>query len=80
MPLPLSKKQKLKNEIAKGDWKKALGIAKSFTIEFNKDEQRILQISHECWDNQSRINFYSGMGVDVDKTKAQAIHLLENYK
>jgi len=78
--LPLSKKQKLKNAITENDWKKALGIAKGFTIEFDKEQQRIIQIAHESYDNESRVNFYKGMGVDVDKNKRQALKLLKEYK
>jgi len=76
----VSKKQKLKNEIASGDWKKALSIANGFTIEFNKEQQRVLQIAHECWENKSRTNFYKGMGVDVEGNKKQAILLLKKYE
>lgn len=76
----ISKKQQLKNAIESKDWKKALSIAKGFRIEFNPEQQRVLQIAHETIDNQSRINFYSKMGVDIDNNTKEALQLLKKYK
>ena len=76
----ITKKQKLKNAIAEMNWQKALNIAKGFFLEFTKDEQRILQIAHETFYNESRTNFYTGMGIDVDNNHKQAIKILKKYK
>ena len=76
----ITKKQQLKNAISDENWKKALGIAKGFIIEFNTEQQRILQIAHESFDDNSRKNFYKLMGVDVEKNQEQAIAILKKYK
>ena len=76
----VTKKQQLKNAIANSEWKKALGIAKGFIIEFNSEQQRILQIAHESYDDNSRKNFYKLMGVDVEENQKQAIAILKKYK
>lgn len=76
----ITKKQKLKNAIADNDWKRALSISKGFTIEFNPEQQRVLQIAHETIDNESRVRFYTGMGVNVEENNKQAIALLKKYK
>ena len=76
----ITKKQQLKNAIKDKDWKKALSIAKIFRIEFKPEQQRIIQIANECYDNPSRTNSYKGMGVDVKENQDKAIKLLKQYK
>ena len=76
----ITKKQQLKNAIADENWKKALSISKGFFIEFNPEQQRILQIAHESYDDNSRKNFYKLMGVDVEENQKQAIKILKKYK
>lgn len=76
----VTKKQKLKDAIAQGDIKKALSIAKGFYLEFNEEEQRNLQIAHECFENPARKKFYAGIGTDVEKCEKQSIEILKRYK
>lgn len=76
----ITKKQKLKKAISDKDWKSALSIAKVFTIEFNTDEQRVLQIAHETIYNDSREKFYESMSVDIKENNKQALVILKKYK
>lgn len=74
----ITKKEELLNAIANNDTITALRIAKDFRIDFNKDQQRVLQIAHECND-AFKANFYKGLGIDVKQNQADAQELLNQY-
>jgi hypothetical protein len=61
--------------LKKGDLKKALKLAKTFDITYNKEEVGILEIAYETFSN--RESFYKQIGVDIDLNKQKAIQLLE---
>jgi hypothetical protein len=61
--------------LKKGDFKKALKLAKTFDITYNKEEVGILEIAYEILSN--RESFYKQLGVDTDLNKQKAIQLLE---
>jgi hypothetical protein len=69
--MEISKKEKVIKAVKAENWKVALSIAKNFTREFNKNEQRTLQIAAECMSGHTQ--FYSQMGIDtiseVEKSK-----------
>lgn len=76
--LLISKKQQLAEAIAFKDWKVALSIARSFVRDFTKEEQRIIQIANECKD-QSRMNFYIALGVNIQENNNKAINVLKSW-
>ncbi len=43
----VTKRQEVLNAVEAGDYKKALSIAKGFTVDFDKEEQRVIQIAYE---------------------------------
>lgn len=60
----ISKKQQLLNAIASNNLPLALRIAKDFTIDFDADQRRTLQIAHESQD-PSKAKFYTSLGINV---------------
>jgi hypothetical protein len=74
----ITKKEKLKSAIEKGDHKEALSIARGFRREFNPDQQRILQIAYESITGKE--NFYRSLGIDVEENMKLALELLKDYK
>jgi hypothetical protein len=61
--------------LKKGDFKKALKLAKTFDITYNKEEVGILEIAYETFSNKE--SFYKQIGVDIDLNKQKAFQLLE---
>lgn len=59
----------------KGDFKKALKLAKTFDITYNKEEVGILEIAYETV--SGRESFYKQIGVDTDLNKQKALQLLD---
>jgi len=72
-----SKKEILLNFIKVKDYKKALKIAKSFFVEFNKEQQRIIQIAYECLSGKERN--YLQLNIDTEYIKLSAINLMDAY-
>lgn len=72
-----SKKQKLLKLIAEKAYKKALVIAKKFYIDFNKEEQRTLQIASETISGYGNIYEQIGISTKIEIEKAKII--LDNY-
>ena len=72
-----SKKQQVKNLVASGDIKGALAIAKGFKIEFDKEQQRTVQIAYEILTGKEK--FYIQLGVDTEKVKQDAIRIMYDY-
>jgi len=75
----VTKKEQLKDHIAKGNIKKALNIAKTFRREFNKVEQRHLQIANETINDKSRRAFYKSLGIDWKNSLSISTIILKNY-
>ena len=60
--------------VAAGDYKKALGIAKGFKIGFTKEEQSIMTRAHECMVHPG---FYSQMGIDEANAIEAGIEIIK---
>lgn len=75
----ITKKQQLLNAIESDNFPLALRIAKDFIIDFSPEQQRILQIAHECQD-PSKARFYSALKIDVAQCKTTAAALLQQFK
>lgn len=73
----VTKRQDVINAVKAGDYKKALSIAKTFTIDFDKDEQRIIQIAYEtlC----GRDSMYKMLKIDTNQMVEDAKKLVENF-
>ena len=63
----------VKELVAAGDYKKALGIAKGFKIGFTKKEQDIMIRAHECMVHPG---FYSQLGFDEAQLIDDGIELV----
>ena len=74
----ITKKEELLKAIAANDINAALRIAKDFRIDFNKDQQRILQIAHESNDI-AKARFYTGLGINIHENNSNAHQLLKKY-
>lgn len=72
-----AKKNQLINSFSKGDIKKALKIAKGFSREFNKDQQRSIQIAYECLTGKE--SYYQQLGINTNQEKEKAKTLLSVY-
>lgn len=79
MATDISKKDQLLMAIKDSNWKKALGIAKSFRRDFNDEEEKVIQIAHETFSSESRTNFYKGLGLDTKECLNKAIEALEKW-
>ncbi|WP_428661916.1 hypothetical protein [Runella sp.] len=73
-----TKKEQLLQAISADNIPAALRIAKDFTKDFTKDEQRILQIAHECND-ASKAHYYTQLGINVYANNVVALELLNSY-
>lgn len=60
--------------VAKGNYKKALSIAKGFKIGFTKEEQSTMTRAHEC---MVYPGFYSQLGIDEAQAIAEGIELIK---
>lgn len=58
-----TKKQQVTDYLKKNDLKNALRIAKTFTIELNKDQQRSVQIAYESLTGKA--SYYQQLGIDT---------------
>ena len=61
--------------LKKGDFRRALKLAKTFDITYNKEEVSILEIAYETI--SGREIFYKQIGVDIDLNKQKALQLLD---
>jgi hypothetical protein len=73
----MTKKDQLVEAVKSDDFKKALGIAKTFTRNFDKDEQRIIQIAHETISGKG--SFYAMLKIDTEQMVEDAIELLKKF-
>ncbi len=73
----VSKRQQVINAVEAKDYKKALKIAKSFTIDFDKEEQRIIQIAYEtlC----GRDSMFKMLKINTTKMVEDAKKLVDNF-
>jgi hypothetical protein len=72
-----TKKSQLINAFSTGNIKKALKIAKGFTREFTKDQQRSIQIAYECLTGKE--SYYQQLGINTNQEKEKAKTLLSVY-
>lgn len=70
----LSKKEQVINALKLKDYKTALKIAKSFTIELTKEENTIVRRAHEM---QWNPDFYTALGFNVNDEFEKAVQILE---
>ena len=68
------KSDMVKELVAKGDYKKALSIAKGFKIGFTKEEQSTMTRAYECMVHPG---FYRQLGIDEDQAIADGIELIK---
>ena len=68
------KSDTVKELVAKGDYKKALSIAKGFKIGFTKEEQSTMTRAHECMVHPG---FYRQLGIDEEQAIANGIELIK---
>ena len=61
----ISKKQKAISFFENEEYKKAFKIFKTFKLEFNKDENRILDLTYEILAGRGR--FYENIGIDCNE-------------
>jgi hypothetical protein len=73
----VSKKDQVIALVKAEDYKKALGIAKTFVRDFDKEEQRTIQIAHETLTGKGGI--YTMMKIDTDKMVEDAKILLKKF-
>lgn len=73
----VSKKDQLISLVEKEDFKKALGIAKTFVRDFDKEEQRTIQIAHETITGKGAI--YAMMHIDTEQMIVDAKELLKKF-
>jgi len=69
-----SKRDKTRDFIISGDYKKAIKNAKGFDRIYNKDEIRVLQIASECLSGNT--SFYLSLGYNIDNIVSEAKELL----
>ena len=68
------KSDMVKELVVKGDYKKALSIAKGFKIGFTKEEQSTMTRAHECMVHPG---FYRQLGIDEEQAIADGIELIK---
>lgn len=68
------KSDMVKELVAAGEYKKALGIAKGFKLGFTKEEQATMTRAHEC---MTHPGFYRQLGIDEDKAIADGIEIVK---
>lgn len=68
-----TKRQQLIDYLVNSDFKHAFRIAKSFTIELNKDQQRTIQIASECLSGSSFFYTQLGINTEIEIKKAKEI-------
>jgi len=71
------KKDKLLKFIKEKSYKQALIIAKKFYLDFNKIEQRTLQIASESLSGYGKI--YEQIGINTNEEVNKAKVILDNY-
>ena len=74
----ITKKQQLIDFYNVGDFYNALRIAKDFRVDFDKNQQRMIQIAYESYD-ASKQKFYSQIGINVDEMKQNAQQLIVDF-
>jgi hypothetical protein len=72
-----SKKDQVIEAVKSKDYKKALSIAKTFVRDFDKEEQRIIQIAYETMTGKGGI--YAMMKIDTSKMIEEAEELLNKF-
>lgn len=72
--LPKTKRQQVIELVSKCDFNKAFRIAKNFTIELTKDQQRTVQIAHESLSGKN--SFYTQLGINTDNEIKKAKDIL----
>ena len=75
--MEISKKEKVIKAVQSENWKVALSTAKNFTREFNKEQQRSIQIAADCMNGHSKL--YSQMGIDTMAEVEKAKTILKEY-
>lgn len=73
----VSKKDQVIEAVKAEDYKKALGIAKTFVRDFNDEEQRIIQIAHETIRGNG--SFYEMMKIDTNKMVEDSKLILKKF-
>jgi hypothetical protein len=73
----VSKKNKLIELIKCSNFKPALKIAKTFVIEFNKDQQRTISIAYEVLTGHGKL--YQQLGINTIREIEKAKDILKNY-
>ena len=68
-------REKARIFIQKGDLKKAIKLAKTFDVTYNKKEIEILDIAYETLSGKE--SFYKQLGVDTISNKQKAVKLLD---
>lgn len=62
-----TKKMKAIEFIKNNDYKNAFKLIKSFNLEFNKEEQRYIQIAYESMNSEKNRIFYESLNINVDE-------------
>lgn len=70
-----TKSDMVRELVAKGDYKKALSIAKGFKIGFSKTERDLMTRAHECMVHPG---FYSQLGFDEAKIIDDGIEFVKS--
>ena len=73
----ITKRQQVINSVESEDYKKALKIAKTFTIDFNSEEQRVIQIAYEtlC----GRDSMFKMLKIDTEQMVEDSKKLLKDF-
>lgn len=74
MLMRVSKKAQVINALQSKDYKTALKIAKSFTIELTKEENAIVRRAYEM---QWNPGFYTALGFNAEDEFQKAVKILE---
>ena len=72
----ITKKEKAISLFKKKEYKKAFKIFKGFKLEFNKEENRILDLTYEIL--AGRDSFYRSIGINCDETVDLGFSLIRN--
>lgn len=69
-----TKAQKIRTLVANGYITKAIKMAATFTRDFDKEEQHIIQIAKDALNGHT--SFYKQLGINTDDMVLQAINLI----
>lgn len=72
-----TKKQKALKAYKEGNIKKALMYIKNFYMDFNKEEQRVIQIAYESMTGKE--SFYSELKINTLEIRNKADEILKRY-